>query len=102
MEISTGDRYVTCYFCGITYHQNHGHNCTATEKTAWKITNSPKLNPNDVADPCAGCKNNVGWICPCCGKANAPWNPSCDCKGGVGFTVTNTSRGEVSDEERIL
>lgn len=21
-----------------------------------------------------------GWICPRCGKVNAPWRPMCDCK----------------------
>ncbi len=20
-----------------------------------------------------------GWVCPLCGKVNAPWSPSCDC-----------------------
>ena len=49
MTMSTGDRYITCPFCGITHHQNWGHMCTATEKTAWKITNSDKLSHNDVA-----------------------------------------------------
>lgn len=23
-----------------------------------------------------------GWICPRCGKVNAPWMPNCDCKSG--------------------
>lgn len=21
----------------------------------------------------------TGWVCPLCGKVNAPWAPSCDC-----------------------
>lgn len=24
----------------------------------------------------------TGWICPKCGKVNAPWLPSCDCTLG--------------------
>ena len=24
---------------------------------------------------------DVGWICPRCGKVNAPWKPTCDCTG---------------------
>lgn len=23
-----------------------------------------------------------GWICPVCGRGNAPWNSSCSCRGG--------------------
>ena len=26
-------------------------------------------------------KNKKGWICPVCGKVNAPWMPSCPCGG---------------------
>jgi predicted RNA-binding Zn-ribbon protein involved in translation (DUF1610 family) len=31
--------------------------------------------------------NNFGWECPRCGKINAPWNPSCDCKATMEKTV---------------
>ena len=24
---------------------------------------------------------NYGWVCPVCGKANAPWASQCTCKG---------------------
>jgi len=23
--------------------------------------------------------NQKGWICPSCGRGNAPWSPSCPC-----------------------
>lgn len=26
--------------------------------------------------------NQYGWICPVCGRGNAPWNSSCSCRGG--------------------
>ena len=30
-----------------------------------------------------------GWICPVCGRGNAPWNSCCLCKGGPNnFEVT--------------
>lgn len=36
--------------------------------------------------------NNVGWICPVCGSINAPWVPSCKCKGQiVKYDVNTTS-----------
>lgn len=36
--------------------------------------------------------NNVGWICPVCGSVNAPWVPSCKCKGQiVKYDVNTTS-----------
>ena len=25
---------------------------------------------------------NYGWICPVCGRGNAPWNSSCSCRVG--------------------
>lgn len=33
--------------------------------------------PNHIAYP-----NNYGWICPKCGKVNAPHRDFCDCSGG--------------------
>ena len=33
-----------------------------------------------------------GWICPRCGKVNAPWNPWCSCEPKqISNTNTNTS-----------
>lgn len=29
---------------------------------------------------------NTGWICPKCGKVNAPWVASCDCVSSIKIT----------------
>lgn len=33
---------------------------------------------------------NEGWICPRCGRVNAPWNPWCNCEHKSNIN-TNTS-----------
>lgn len=30
--------------------------------------------------------SNTGWVCPICGKVNAPWVPNCGCNGNVPWT----------------
>lgn len=30
--------------------------------------------------------SNTGWVCPICGKVNAPWVPTCSCNGNVPWT----------------
>ena len=30
--------------------------------------------------------SNTGWVCPICGKVNAPWVPNCSCNGNVPWT----------------
>lgn len=37
----------------------------------------------DIAEKYGHTKRNptsIGWVCPSCGKANAPWKGSCDCR----------------------
>ena len=29
-----------------------------------------------------------GWVCPKCGRVNAPWVASCFCTAGKGWTIT--------------
>lgn len=36
----------------------------------------------------AGHLGVTGWVCPVCGRGNAPWNSTCSCKGYVPFQVT--------------
>lgn len=40
-----------------------------------------------------------GWICPKCGRVNAPWMPTCDCVSRYLVKTSSTSRGshEVAD-----
>ena len=40
-----------------------------------------------------------GWVCPVCGKANAPWASQCTCKGKLPVpyeTTCNTGTSSVS------
>lgn len=38
-------------------------------------TTSETINPPKVG-------GSYGWICPVCGRGNAPWNSCCPCKNG--------------------
>ena len=42
---------------------------SAPVKIQVKERTSIKVTPKDY-----------GWICPVCGRGNAPWNPTCECK----------------------
>lgn len=35
-----------------------------------------------------------GWVCPLCGKANAPWKPECDCHKSSTYTTTTGTGGD--------
>ena len=49
-----------------------GQNTVATE-------NSPIGDPTTINPPMS-----YGWVCPKCGRVNAPWKDHCDCDGGSG------------------
>lgn len=36
--------------------------------------------PINISSPKVG--GSYGWICPVCGRGNAPWNSCCPCKVG--------------------
>ena len=39
---------------------------------------------------------NYGWVCPVCGRVNAPWNPCCRCNGRKNDTIkVSTGTGSV-------
>ena len=43
-------------------------------------TTSKTINPPKIG-------GSYGWICPVCGRGNAPWNSCCPCKiGGIEIT----------------
>lgn len=44
--------------------------------TSVKLTGH-KNKPQRPEPP--GPRTETGWVCPLCGRANAPWNPSCHC-----------------------
>ena len=33
--------------------------------------------------------NNVGWVCPRCGKVNAPWVSQCSCEPSEKITISD-------------
>ena len=49
-----------------------------------------KLDDSRTTAPIA--PQGAGWICPVCGRGNAPWSPSCPC-GGHGWGPSPTYPG---------
>ena len=41
------------------------------EAPSWKIGDKVEINS----------PINYGWVCPCCGRVNAPWAAQCSCSG---------------------
>ncbi len=46
-------------------------------KRAWEQMDSSNIQVNSYLNPLA----KEGWRCPACGRINAPWMPSCTCRG---------------------
>ena len=45
----------------------------------WKIGDKIEINsPITTTAPMA-----YGWVCPRCGRVNAPWTSQCDCSGSI-------------------
>ena len=44
----------------------------------WKIGDKIEINSPTTTAPMA-----YGWICPRCGRVNAPWTGQCDCSGNI-------------------
>ena len=55
-----------------------------------------ELTTGDVDGMCAECRlgqasktyHNYGWICPVCGRGNAPYTSTCPCMGSISYEVT--------------
>ena len=71
---------------GIRWKWNDTYNTTTTTTTtgepieikapAWKIGDKVEINSPITVEPI-----NYGWVCPCCGRVNAPWAAQCSCSG---------------------
>ena len=79
---------------GINWKWNDTYTTTTTTTTGdpieikapgWKIGDKIELNSPITVEPI-----NYGWVCPRCGRANAPWVSQCSCTGSP-FMKTNTS-----------
>lgn len=42
-------------------------------------TTSETINPPKIG-------GSYDWVCPVCGRGNAPWNSCCPCKGNIEIT----------------
>ena len=49
----------------------------------WKTGDKIEINSSINAAPAS-----YGWICPRCGRVNAPWVASCQCMNGKGWEIT--------------
>lgn len=65
------------YSCGV--------GCKTTEDTVTSESYS-----KTIGCPYYSGENNMsyGWVCPVCGKVNAPWKESCDCSSRISIGGT--------------
>lgn len=45
---------------------------------------------------------NHGWICPRCGKVNAPWVSSCDCQGLVVSIACSSDNSQLIHRDNLI
>lgn len=72
----SGDIQLVCKMCGEPYLLWSGHVCPEHH------SGTPQR----------------GWICPVCGRGNAPWNPTCDCERVADPTHTATVTQQTLEE----
>lgn len=53
----------------------------------WSILGGPKIG--DVPDNQNWGWGQQGWVCPKCGRVNAPWKGTCDCYKDTNTVTTN-------------
>ena len=86
---------------GIRWKWNDTYTTTTTttdipteiKAPAWKIGDKIEINSpiTDSSHTAAAPSKNAmgvepisyGWVCPCCGRVNAPWVSQCGCQGNV-------------------
>lgn len=63
----------------------------ASETTSQRVSINTTIGTGTVASNSASNSNlQYGWICPKCGKVNAPWKDSCNCYLNIPYTPPNT------------
>lgn len=58
------------------------------ESTTTRATGTGVEHNWDEIYKCGGYQ--TGWVCPVCGRVNAPWMPYCLCSGKLGSYTTTT------------
>jgi len=64
----------------------------------YQWTGDPYLNQGIWYRPWPQLPAGLGWICPACGKGNAPWVQQCPCEGQQKFTITWTNASEGAEK----
>lgn len=69
----------------LDWHSPKGELAYSISKEAWN--NAPRSEP----------PLHIGWLCPACGRGNAPLTETCSCKGWPHYDVTCTTYGPHAD-----
>ena len=85
-----------CMSCGSEMYNTIGGNYTCP-KCGQSINDGvyrPSSTSNTYGQPYLGW-GQMGWICPKCGKALAPWRAECDCHKKM---TTTTDKSNITDQ----
>lgn len=62
---------------------HYSNNASTADQNTITTGNDPTGNPTTINPPMS-----YGWICPKCGRVNAPWKGTCDCSKGIAVPDT--------------